>query len=260
MPTDLHTDTADLARTRRQDRPEVAGPAPRRTAPGLLAFLWRERALAQVGLALLAVAMFLAGLAPIELQRRAVGLAVRGSDPHPLLGLALLYVLAAASLGRLLCRTLGIAEPKAAILSAVETVATKLGSTLDAAALCKMAERGQITGGRVDGPLAFDTAVSREAARAKGLGETVAGDSDILVAPDLVSGNMLAKQLIHLAGAEAAGPIIGARVPIVLTSRADGAETRAASCALAQLFVHGGGAASPGAAPCPDARPTGAAA
>ncbi len=164
-----------------------------------------------------------------------------------------------------LCRTLGIAEPKAAILSAVETVATKLGSTLDAAALCKMAERGQITGGRIDGPLAFDTAVSREAARAKGLldkglGGAVAGDADILVAPDLVSSNMLAKQLIHLAGAEAAGLILGARVPIVLTSRADGAEIRAASCALAQLFVHGDSTASPGAAPCPDTQPTEAAA
>ncbi len=145
-----------------------------------------------------------------------------------------------------LTQALGILEPKVAILSAVEKVATKLGSTLEAAALCKMAERGQITGGRVDGPLAFDTAVSREAARAKGLGGAVAGDADILVAPDLVSGNMLAKQLIHLAGAEAAGLILGARVPIVLTSRADGAEIRAASCALAQLFVHRGGAASSG--------------
>ncbi|KMO33239.1 hypothetical protein VQ03_25375, partial [Methylobacterium tarhaniae] len=102
MPTGLRTDTADLARPRRQDPPDAAGPAPRRavrnhTAPSLLAFIWRESALEQVGLALLAVAVFLAGLAPIELQRRAVGLAVRGADPHPLLGLALLYVLAAAS-------------------------------------------------------------------------------------------------------------------------------------------------------------------
>ncbi|UHC19517.1 bifunctional enoyl-CoA hydratase/phosphate acetyltransferase [Methylobacterium currus] len=144
-----------------------------------------------------------------------------------------------------LCRALGIPEPKAAILSAVETVATKLGSTVDAASLCKMAERGQITGGRIDGPLAFDTAVSRDAARAKGLGGAVAGDADILVAPDLVSGNMLAKQLIHLAGAQAAGLVLGARVPIVLTSRSDGAEIRTASCALAQLFVHRGGIAPP---------------
>ncbi len=138
-----------------------------------------------------------------------------------------------------LCRSLGLARPKVAVLSAVETVSTKLGSTLDAAALCKMAERGQITGGVVDGPLAFDNAVSREAAAAKGLASSVAGDADILVAPDLESGNMLAKQLIHLAGADAAGLILGARVPIILTSRADSAEVRAASCALAQLHVHG---------------------
>ncbi|ACL55451.1 bifunctional enoyl-CoA hydratase/phosphate acetyltransferase [Methylobacterium nodulans] len=143
-----------------------------------------------------------------------------------------------------LCRALGLAQPKAAILSAVETVSMKLGSTLDAAALCKMAERGQITGGIVDGPLAFDNAVSREAAATKGLASAVAGDADILVAPDLVSGNMLAKQLIHLAGADAAGLILGARVPIILTSRSDSAEVREASCALAQLFVHRAGAAA----------------
>ncbi|KQQ13531.1 enoyl-CoA hydratase [Methylobacterium sp. Leaf123] len=137
-----------------------------------------------------------------------------------------------------LCRALGLALPKVAILSAVETVSMRLTSTLDAAALCKMAERGQIEGGLVEGPLAFDNAVSREAAAAKGLASTVAGDADVLVAPDLVSGNMLAKQLIHLAGADAAGLILGARVPIVLTSRADRTGARVASCALAQIFVH----------------------
>ncbi len=137
-----------------------------------------------------------------------------------------------------LCRALRLASPKVAILSAVETVSMRIASTLDAAALCKMAERGQIEGGLVEGPLAFDNAVSREAAAAKGLASPVAGDADVLVAPDLVSGNMLAKQLIHLAGADAAGLILGARVPIVLTSRADRAEARVASCALAQLFVH----------------------
>jgi phosphate acetyltransferase/phosphate butyryltransferase len=140
-----------------------------------------------------------------------------------------------------LARALGIAQPKVAILSAVETVSTKLASTLDAAALCKMAERGQITGGLVDGPLAFDNAVSRAAAAAKAIVSPVAGDADILVVPDLVSGNMLAKQLIHLAGADAAGILLGARVPIVLTSRADSPQVRLASCALAQLFAHRAG-------------------
>ncbi|ACA20375.1 Phosphate butyryltransferase [Methylobacterium sp. 4-46] len=147
-----------------------------------------------------------------------------------------------------LCRALGIAEPKAAILSAVETVSMRIGSTLDAAALCKMAERGQITGGRVEGPLAFDNAISREAAAAKGIASPVAGDADILVVPDLVSGNMLAKQLIHLAGADAAGLILGARVPIILTSRADSAEVREASCALAQLFAHAAASGDPASA------------
>lgn len=137
-----------------------------------------------------------------------------------------------------LARALGIAQPKVAVLSAVETVSTKLVSTLDAASLCKMAERGQITGGLVDGPLAFDNAVSRAAAAAKAIVSPVAGDADILVVPDLVSGNMLAKQLIHLAGADAAGILLGARVPIVLTSRADSPQVRLASCALAQLFAH----------------------
>ena len=141
-----------------------------------------------------------------------------------------------------LARALGIAQPKVAVLSAVETVSTKLVSTLDAASLCKMAERGQITGGLVDGPLAFDNAVSRAAAAAKAIVSPVAGDADILVVPDLVSGNMLAKQLIHLAGADAAGILLGARVPIVLTSRADSPQVRLASCALAQLFAHRAGA------------------
>ncbi|MGU3453597.1 bifunctional enoyl-CoA hydratase/phosphate acetyltransferase [Methylobacterium sp. 391_Methyba4] len=140
-----------------------------------------------------------------------------------------------------LARALGIAQPKVAILSAVETVSTKLGSTLDAAALCKMAGRGQIMDGLVDGPLAFDTAISCAAAAAKALVSPVAGEADILVVPDLVSGNMLAKQLIHLAGADAAGLLLGARVPIILTSRSDSPEVRLASCALAQLFAHRSG-------------------
>lgn len=140
-----------------------------------------------------------------------------------------------------LVRALGIAQPKAAILSAVETISTKLASTLDAAALCKMAERGQITGGLVDGPLAFDTAISRAAADAKTLVSPVAGDADILVVPDLVSGNMLAKQLIHLAGADAAGLLLGARVPVILTSRSDSTAARLVSCALAQLYAHPAG-------------------
>ena len=142
-----------------------------------------------------------------------------------------------------LCRALGVETPKVAILSAVETVTTKLSSTLDAAALCKMAERGQIVGGIVDGPLAFDNAVSRTAAATKGIASAVAGEADVLVVPDLVSGNMLAKQLIHLAGADAAGLLLGARVPVVLTSRSDSADVRLASCAIAQLLVHRAGAA-----------------
>lgn len=139
-----------------------------------------------------------------------------------------------------LLHALGIASPKVAILSAVETVNSKIPSTIDAAALCKMANRGQIAGGIVDGPLAFDNAISKEAARAKGITSSVAGDADILVVPDLESGNMLAKQLIYLAGAEAAGLVLGARVPIMLTSRADGVLARSASCALANMFIHRG--------------------
>lgn len=136
-----------------------------------------------------------------------------------------------------LAHALGVARPKVAILSAVETVNPSIASTLDAAALCKMADRGQITGGLIDGPLAFDNAVSAAAAKTKGIVSEVAGDADILVAPDLESGNMIAKQLIYLAGADAAGIVLGARVPIILTSRSDGPMSRLASCALAQLLI-----------------------
>ncbi len=137
-----------------------------------------------------------------------------------------------------LVHALGIAEPKVAILSAVETVYPKITSTVDAAALCKMADRGQIVGGLLDGPLAFDNAVSKEAAKTKGIKSPVAGDADILVCPDLEAGNMVAKQLVYLAGADAAGIVLGARVPIILTSRADNALARKASSALAQLVAH----------------------
>ena len=133
---------------------------------------------------------------------------------------------------------LGIVEPKVAILAAVETVTPKMRSTLDAAALCKMADRGQIAGGVLDGPLAFDNAISIVAAKTKGILSAVAGRADILVVPDLESGNMLAKQLEYLAEALMTGVVVGARVPIVLTSRADTAETRAASCAIALLMAH----------------------
>jgi phosphate acetyltransferase len=133
---------------------------------------------------------------------------------------------------------LGIVEPKVAILSAVETVTSKIRSTLDAAALCKMADRGQITGGILDGPLAFDNAISLVAAKTKGIKSAVAGRADILVVPDLESGNMLAKQLQYLANALAAGIVLGARVPIVLTSRSDNAAARIASSAVALLRVH----------------------
>ena len=137
-----------------------------------------------------------------------------------------------------LAHALGVANPKVAILSAVETVTPKIKSTVEAAALCKMADRGQITGGILDGPLAFDNAISKSAAETKHIVSPVAGDADILVVPDLEAGNMLAKQLIYLAGADAAGIVLGARVPVMLTSRADGSLARMASCALAQLFVH----------------------
>ncbi len=135
-----------------------------------------------------------------------------------------------------LAHALGIPEPKVALLSAVETVNPKIKSTLDAAALCKMADRGQITGGILDGPLAFDTAVSQKAAQIKKLVSPVTGQADILVVPDLESGNMLAKQLEYLGGAQLAGIVLGARVPTILTSRADSAETRLTSCAVAVLL------------------------
>ena len=135
-----------------------------------------------------------------------------------------------------LAHALGIPEPKVALLSAVETVNSKIKSTLDATALCKMADRGQITGGILDGPLAFDTAVSAKAAKIKGLVSPVTGQADILVVPDLESGNMLAKQLEYLGGAQLAGIVLGARVPTILTSRADSAETRLTSCAVAVLL------------------------
>ena len=136
-----------------------------------------------------------------------------------------------------LAHAIGIAEPKVAILSAVETVTVKIPSTLEAGALCKMADRGQITGGLLDGPLAFDNAVDEQAARTKGIHSPVAGKADILVVPDLEAGNMLAKQLTFMSGAEAAGIVLGARAPIILTSRADSAQTRLASCAVAVLFA-----------------------
>jgi len=137
-----------------------------------------------------------------------------------------------------LAHILGLAEPKVAILSAVETVTSKIRSTIDAAALCKMADRGQIKGGLLDGPLAFDNAVSLVAAKTKGIKSVVAGNADILVVPDLESGNMVAKQLEYLANALTAGIVLGTKVPIVLTSRADSAETRTASCVIAALIAH----------------------
>jgi phosphate acetyltransferase len=136
-----------------------------------------------------------------------------------------------------LAYALGLERPKVAILSAVETVSPKIKSTLDAAVLCKMADRGQITGGILDGPLAFDNAVSEEAANAKCIVSSVAGRADILLVPDLDSGNMLAKQFEYLAGAQIAGIVLGARVPIVLTSRADKAPARLVSCAIARLLA-----------------------
>jgi phosphate acetyltransferase len=131
---------------------------------------------------------------------------------------------------------LGLGTPKVAILSAVETVTTSIPSTIEAAALCKMADRGQITGGELDGPLAFDNAISPEAARIKGIKSPVAGQAQILVVPDLEAGNMLAKNLTFLSHADAAGIVLGARVPIILTSRADNVRTRMASCAVAVLL------------------------
>ena len=134
--------------------------------------------------------------------------------------------------------SLGVARPKVAILAAVETVTSKMPATIDAASLCKMAERGQIKGGLLDGPLAFDNAISKDAARVKGIASEVAGDPDILLAPDLEAGNILAKQLTFLANADSAGLVLGARVPIILTSRADSVRSRIASCAVAMLAAH----------------------
>ena len=136
-----------------------------------------------------------------------------------------------------LTHALGLDEPRVAILSAVETVTEKIRSTLDAAALCKMADRGQINGAILDGPLAFDNAVSEEAARTKGIVSPVAGRADIFMVPDLEAGNMLAKQLEYLADAQVAGIVLGARVPIILTSRADKTLARLSSCAIALLLA-----------------------
>jgi len=137
-----------------------------------------------------------------------------------------------------LCRTFGRERPKVAILAAVETVNSKMPATLDAAALCKMADRGQIKGGLLDGPLAFDNAISLDAAKTKGITSEVAGDPDILLAPDLEAGNMMAKMLSFLANADSAGLVLGARVPVILTSRADSVRSRIASCAVAVLTAH----------------------
>ena len=137
-----------------------------------------------------------------------------------------------------LARTFGVERPKVAILAAVETVTSKMPATIDAAALCKMAERKQIRGGLLDGPLAFDNAISKEAAKTKGIASEVAGDPDILLAPDLEAGNMVAKQLSFLANADSAGLVLGARVPVILTSRADSLRSRIASCAVAVLAAH----------------------
>jgi phosphate acetyltransferase len=145
-----------------------------------------------------------------------------------------------------LAYVLGINEPKVAILSAVETVNPDIPSTLEAASLCKMADRKQITGGILDGPLAFDNAVSEQAAKTKKIDSPVAGKADILLVPDLEAGNMLAKQLQYLAGADAAGIVLGTRVPIVLTSRADSVRTRLASIAVMALVAHAKRKAAPG--------------
>ena len=137
-----------------------------------------------------------------------------------------------------LAKAFGVERPKVAILAAVETVNSKMPATIDAACLCKMAERGQIKGGLLDGPLAFDNAISKDAAKTKGIKSEVAGDPDILLAPDLEAGNMVAKQLTFLANADSAGLVLGARVPVILTSRADSVRARIASCAVAALFAH----------------------
>ena len=144
-----------------------------------------------------------------------------------------------------LAHAIGVEMPKVAILAAVETVSPTMPATLDAAALCKMADRGQIAGGVLDGPLAFDNAVSIAAARTKGIASDVAGQADVLVVPDLESGNMLAKQLIYMGEAASAGIVLGAKVPIVLTSRADSRQSRIASCAIALMLAHRYRAAPP---------------
>jgi phosphate acetyltransferase len=137
-----------------------------------------------------------------------------------------------------LAATLDVQRPKVAVLAAVETVNGKMPATIDAACLCKMSERGQIVGAVIEGPLAFDNAIDREAAKTKGIVSEVAGDPDILLAPDLEAGNILAKQLTFLGGADSAGLVLGARVPIILTSRADTVRARIASCAVAMLAAH----------------------
>jgi len=137
-----------------------------------------------------------------------------------------------------IARVMGVKKPKVAILAAVETVTSKMPATIDAASLCKMADRKQITGGVLDGPLAFDNAISKEAAKIKGIDSEVAGDPDILLVPDLEAGNMVAKLLSFLAKADSAGLLLGARVPIILTSRADSVRSRIASCAVAMLAAH----------------------
>ena len=137
-----------------------------------------------------------------------------------------------------LAHSLGVSRPKVAILAAVETINSRMPATTDAAALCKMADRGQIAGAVLDGPLAFDNAISAEAAAIKGITSAVSGDPDILLAPDLEAGNILAKQLNFLANADSAGLVLGARVPIILTSRADTVRARIASCAVAMLVAH----------------------
>jgi len=143
---------------------------------------------------------------------------------------------------------LGIERPKVAVLAAVEIVNSKMSATIDAACLCKMADRGQITHALVDGPLAFDNAISKDAAKTKGITSDVAGDPDILLVPDLEAGNILAKQLSFLANADSAGLVLGARVPIILTSRADSVRARIASCAVAMLAAHARRKAQPAAA------------
>jgi phosphotransacetylase len=146
-----------------------------------------------------------------------------------------------------LAASLGVERPKVAILAAVETVTSKMPATIDAAALCKMAERKQIVGALLDGPLAFDNAISEQAAKTKGIRSEVAGDPDILLAPDLEAGNILAKLLSFLANADGAGLVLGARVPIILTSRADSVRSRIASCAVAMLAAHARRQKVPGA-------------